>query len=220
MSANKRSLAFIGGTGPEGLGLAVRFAHAGEEVIIGSRRQERCDEAARKIIDKVPSGTVRGLVNRAAVEAGDIILITVPFDGQADTLEELKDAMAGKIVIDTVVPLTFGKGKIGSILVQEGSAAQQAQRILTESKVVGAFQNLSARELMDPEVDMAADVVVCGDDPDAKQTVMDLAPKIKGVRAIDGGGLANAGYVENITALLANINRIYKAHSSIKIVGV
>ena len=198
----------------------MRFAHAGEEVIIGSRRQQRADEAAVKIKEKAPQAKVRGLENRAAVEAGDIVLITVPYDGQASTLEDLKDILAGKLVIDTVVPVKFEKGKISSIQVEEGSAAQQAQRILDGATVVGAFQNLSAHELMELEHDIPADVVVCGDDAEAKQTVMDLATMIKGVRAINGGGLANSRYVEEITALLLNINRIYKAESTIKILGV
>ena len=220
MSSNSRSLAFIGGTGPEGLGLAIRFAAAGDEVIIGSRRQERADEAAEKIKEAVPQAKVRGMENKPAVEAAEIAFITVPFDGQVATCAELKDALAGKIVVDTVVPLTFEKGKAGALLVEEGSAAEQAQSILTKSKVVGAFQNLSAPELMKLDQEIPADVVVTGDDMEAKQTVMELAAKIKGLRAIDGGSLASSRFVEEITALLVNINKIYKAHSMIKIVGV
>ena len=220
MSSERRALAFIGGTGPEGLGLAMRFAQAGEEVIIGSRRQERADEAARKVKEKVPGARVRGLENGAAVQAGDVILITVPFEGQCGTLEGLKEALAGKIVIGTVVPLRFDKGQISAVLVEEGSAAEQAQRILNGAKVAAAFQNLSAPELMALEREIPADVVVCSDDPDAKRMAMELAVEIKGIRAIDGGGLANSRYVEELTALLLNINRVYKAHSMIKIVGV
>lgn len=220
MSSKTRSLAFIGGTGPEGLGLAIRFAAAGDEVIIGSRRQERADEAAQKIRDVVPNGNVRSMENRPAVEAADISFITVPFEGQAATCTDLKEALTDKIVVDTVVPLTFHKGKAGALIVEEGSAAEQAQSILSKSRVVGAFQNLSAPELMKLETDIPADVIVCGDDAEAKQEVMALAAQIKGLRAVDGGSLASSRFVEEITALLVNINKVYKAHSMIKIVGI
>jgi len=152
--------------------------------------------------------------------AADLVLITVPYDGQASTLEDLKDSLAGKIVVDTVVALKFEKGKISTLAVEEGSAAEQAQSILPGSKVIGAFQNLSAHKLMELEHDIPADVVVTGDDAEAKRTVMDLAGQITGVRALDGGGLVNSRYVEEITALLLNINRIYKAQTMIKITGV
>lgn len=220
MSAGKRTIAFIGGTGPEGLGLAMRFAHSGEEVIIGSRRLERAQEAAQKIAERVPHAKARGLENKDAARAGDLVLITIPYEGQKATLEELTEALDGKIVVATVVPLHFEKGKISALLVEEGSAAQQAQRILPTSRVVGAFQNLSAQELMEIDHEVPADVVVCGDDAAAKETVMELARQIKGARGIDGGALANSRYVEEITALLLNINRIYKCRSTIRILGV
>ena len=220
MGERKRSIAFIGGTGPEGLGLAMRFAQSGEEVIIGSRRLERAQEAAQKIVAEVPNARARGLENKDAARAGDLVLITIPYEGQEATLEELGEALDGKVVVDTVVPLVFEKGKITALLVKEGSAAQQAQRLLPKAKVVGAFQNLSAHDLMELEQEVPADVVVCGDDAAAKETVMELARRINGVRAIDGGALANARYVEDITALLLNINRIYKSRSTIRIVGV
>ena len=220
MTRNHRSIAFIGGTGPEGLGLAMRFAHAGDAVIIGSRRIERAKEAARKILEQVPTATVRGLENEAAVRAGDLVMITVPYGGQRDTLEQLRDAIGDKIVIDTVVPLEFEKGKIRAISVAEGSATEQAQAMLPDATVVGAFHNLSAHDLMDVPNEVQSDVVVVADDAEAKQTVIELAQTIDGVRGIDGGGLENSRLVENITVLLLNINKVYKSHSSIKIVGV
>ncbi|MEE9284212.1 MAG: NADPH-dependent F420 reductase [Dehalococcoidia bacterium] len=220
MSQNHRTIAFIGGTGPEGLGLAMRFALAGDDVIIGSRRIERAEEAARKIRDQIPQAMVRGMENEAAVRAGDLVMITIPYSGQRDTLVQLRDAIGAKIVVGTVVPLEFDKGKIRIIPVEEGSATQQAQALLPDATVVGAFHNLSASELMDLAREVPSDVVVCADDAEAKQTVMALARKIEGVRGIDGGGLENARLVEDITALLLNINKVYKSHSSIKIVGV
>lgn len=220
MTQDKQAIAFIGGTGPEGLGLAMRFAQAGREVIIGSRRQDRADEAAQKIRDAVPNANASGLENKAAVAQGEVVFITVPFDGQEPTLQDLRAELAGKIVVDTVVPLQFEKGKIRALILEDGSAAEQAKRVLPDSIVVGAFQNLSAHELMDLEHEVPADVVVCGDDSDSKQLVIAMAAEIKGCRGIDGGALANSRYVEDITALLLNINKVHKAQSMIKIVGV
>ncbi len=222
-------LSFIGGTGPEGLGLAFRFLLAGEDVIIGSRSAERAAAAADKLKemlasspsgDATPSGTAQGMENEQAVKAGDDIIITVPFGGQADILALLRDAIGDKLVVDTVVPVKFAKGKISAIPVEEGSAAEQAQRVLPEATVISAFQNLSAETLMDPHEAVDCSVIVCGNDLEAKNKVMGLAEKIEGIRAIDGGGLANSRYVEDLTTLLLNINRIYKAHSSIQITGL
>ena len=137
-----------------------------------------------------------------------------------DILALLRDAIGDKLVVDTVVPVKFAKGKISAIPVEEGSAAEQAQRILPEAKVISAFQNLSAETLMDPQEAVDCSVIVCGNDQEAKSRVMELADKIKGIRAIDGGSLANSRYVEDLTTLLLNINRIYKAHSSIQITGL
>lgn len=220
MSQVQGPIAFIGGTGPEGLGLAIRFAAAGEEVIIGSRRQERADETAGKIKEALPRARARGMENASAAQAAQVIFVTVPFDGQVATLEELKSVVAGKVIVSTVVPLKFQKGGVSTIPVEEGSAAQQAQRILSTARVVGAFQNLSAHKLMDLGQTIPADVVVCGDDRDAKKLVMDLAQEIPGCRGVDGGSLANARYVEGITALLVTINRVYKTEAMIKVVGV
>ncbi len=218
--SEKPVLSFVGGTGPEGLGLAMRFAHAGHQVIVGSRRKDRAEEGAAKISSRVPGAKVKGMENQEAVVAGSVVFITVPFDAQRETLEGLKDAFDSKIAVSTVVPMKFEKGKISAVLVEEGSAAQQAQKILAKARVVAAFQNLSAKELADVEHEVPSDVVACSDDLEAKKLVIGLASCIKGVRGIDGGGLANARYVEDITVLLLNINKVYKTQSSIKIVGV
>ena len=214
------SLAFVGGTGPEGLGLAMRFAAAGHEIIIGSRRQERADEAAQKILEKVPKAKVRGSENADAVRSGEHVVVTVPYGGQRDTLEGLRDVIGDKIVICTVVPVEVADGKISGVPVNEGSAAEEAQAVLPEARVAGAFQNLSARKLMDLANEVPADVVVTADDEEAKRAAMAMAESIAGVRGLDGGGLANSRYVEEITVLLMNINKIHKARSSVRIVGV
>ncbi len=215
-------LAFIGGTGPEGKGLAYRLALAGEDVIVGSRSAERAAEAAAELRQRLGAGTatVEAMPNAEAVAAADLVLITVPFSAQAPTLPPLAVACAGKVVVSTVVPLAFS-GKVALIEpVAEGSAAEQAQSLLPESKVVGAFQNLSAYTLLAGDTPLDMDVLVCGDDQEAKATVMTLAHRIRGARALDAGPLAASRMVEAITAALLNLNRRYKAHSAIRIVGV
>ena len=136
-------------------------------------------------------------------------------------LEDLGAALKGKIVVSVIAPMKFERGKGASAVeVEAGSAAQEAQDMLPDSQVVAAFQNASAEELLDPSATMEGDVVVCSDHPEAKKLVMELAGKIKDLRGVDGGSLANAKYVEQLTPLLVNINRIYKIHAGIKIVGV
>jgi NADPH-dependent F420 reductase len=220
LTQDHRAISFIGGTGPEGLGLAVRFASAGEHVIIGSRKLERAQEAVQTILASVPGAKAQGMENEAAVRASAIVMVTVPYSGQKDTLASLTEAIGNRIVVDTVVPLEFAKGKIRMLDVPEGSATQQAQVILPQARVIGAFHTLSAKELMDIQHEVPSDVVVTGNDAEAKKAVMVLAGKIKGARAVDGGGLENSRYVEGITALLLNINKVYKSQSMIKIVGV
>lgn len=213
-------LGFLGGTGPEGRGLALRFAMAGEHVLIGSRDPERARAAADSVLQAAPEGQVRGLANADVAREADIVFVVVPYAAQRDTLEALKGSLAGKTIVDAVVPLVFSKGRAAAVPVEEGSAAQQAQAVLPDSTVVAAFHTVSAQELLDPRASIDSDVIVCANAARAKEAVMKLAEKIQGVRAVDGGPLENARYVEEFTALLLNINRIYKAHASIKIVGI
>ncbi len=213
-------LAFLGGTGPEGRGLALRYALAGEDVIIGSRDENRARQAAQELLALAPSKTILGLENSAAANEGETVFITVPYEGQRPLLEGLEGTLTGKIVVDVVSPLTVSKGKARAISVEEGSAAMQAQKLLPHSQVVAAFQNVSAVDLLIPDRVMEGDVVVCSDHQEAKEQVMELVKKINALRPVDGNGLENSRYVEEFTALLLNINRIYKCHSMIKIVGV
>ena len=212
-------LGFLGGTGPEGKGLALRFALAGEKVFIGSRTSSRGIEASNSL-KKFSDNNIFGGTNSEAASKSDVIVAAMPYEGQRETLETLKTSLTGKIVITVVAPLIFNKGAISALPVKDGSAALEAQKILPESRIIGAFQNISARDLLIPNKPIDADVIVCGDDQDAKDYVITLANMIQGVRGINGGGLKNAGYVENLTALLLNINQVYKSHSSIKISGV
>ena len=213
-------LGFIGGTGPEGRGLALRFALAGEKILIGSRSEERANQAAESVSELAPPGSVRGAMNSEVAQEADIVFIAVPYSAQRDTLNDLKEQLSGKLVINLIAPIEFNKGRASAIIVEEGSAALESQAILAESTIVAAFQNVSAEDLLVPEKSIDSDVIVCADDAEAKERVMKMVEMIKGARAVNGGGLVNARYVENLTALLVTINRICKAHSSIKITGI
>jgi len=167
-----------------------------------------------------PSARVRGALNREAVAGAGVVFVTVPYDGQRSILSELAGALEGKVVVDTVVPVAFEKGLARAVPVEDGSAAQEAQRLLPRCRLVAAFHTLSAHKLQEGNTAVEGDVLVCGDDPEAKAVAMGLAGKIPGLRAIDGGSLANARYVEMITVLLLNLNRIHKAEAGIRIVGL
>ena len=215
-------IGIIGGTGPEGRGLALRLAIAGEQVFIGSRNEERGRQIAEELVELAPqvARMVDGGTNEDAATRGDPVLLTTPYEGQKDTLKSLRVELRGKTVINVVAPMVFNKGVASALAVPEGSAALQSQALLTESVVVAVFQNMSASDLLDPNKSVDCDVIVCADDDEAKKAVMALAEKIVGARAINGGGLANAKYVEDLTPLLVNINRNYKAHTSIRITGL
>ena len=214
-------LAFVGGTGPEGLGLAIRFAHAGHQVAIGSRSTERGEEGAQKVRDAVPGAKATGGANADVLVAAAVVFLTFPYSGQKDTLEALGVLLDGKIVCDVVAPLDFVQG-VGAVAINvEGkSAAQEAAAQLPNATVVSAFQNMSAEKLMELGHPVDCDVLVCGKDPEAKQVIIGLANEIDGVRGVDAGGLSQSRYVEMITSLLINLNRKHKTHTSIKIVGL
>jgi 8-hydroxy-5-deazaflavin:NADPH oxidoreductase len=213
-------IALIGGTGPEGKGLALRFAAAGEIVMIGSRYRERALAAAEEVRQRVPDAWVRGAHNRRAAREADMIVLTIPFEAHARIIKSISEYVRGKIVIDTVVPLSFKKGRIDVIPVEQGSAAEQAQAMLPDTRVVAAFLNLSAVNLVDLERPLDADVVVCGDNVAARNVTMSLINRIPGLRAVNGDGLASARHLEEITALLLTLNRTHRAHTSIKITGI
>jgi NADPH-dependent F420 reductase len=213
-------IGFIGGTGPEGKGLAYRFALAGHDAIIGSRSRERAEEVAREIAGRAPDAAVRGAENATTAREAEVVVITVPFDAQAGTLPALAGAIDGKIAVSTAVPLAFDGGTPTMVAVPEGSAAEQAQALLPGAKVVGAFQNLGAAKLWAGDEPLDQDVIVCADDADAKRAVMALAKQVRGARAVDGGTLAASRYVEGITVLLIGINRRHKATTGVRIVGL
>ncbi len=219
-----RSIAIIGGTGPAGTGLALRWTRAGETVIIGSRDAARAQHTADAIRKRAgANATVSGMENSAACAATDLLVLTVPFEGQAALLKQLKPAIRpGSILIDATVPLAASVGGRASrtLGVWQGSAAQQAAEVVPRGvSVAAAFQNVSAEQLNGDEP-ADCDVIVCSDEPNATQVAMELAAKIAGVRAIDGGKLENARIVEQITALLIGLNIRHKGHGGIRITGL
>lgn len=219
-----RPIAVLGGTGPEGFGLALRWAKAGETVIIGSRDAKRAQDAADKIKQRVgANGKISGQENTAACAAADLVVLTIPFEGHAPLLKQIKSAIRpGSIVVDATVPLAASVGgrAARTLGVWQGSAAQETAELLPkEIAVVAAFQNVGA-QLLDSEGPVDCDVIVCSDDSNAVQTVLQLAARIPGVRAIDGGKLENARILEQITALLIGLNIRHKGHSGIRITGL
>ena len=213
------NIAILGGTGKEGAGLATRWALAGHSIIIGSRDAERAHAKAaelREITKKLP---IVGHTNAEAAELGDIVVIALPALGLAKTLPEVAAACSGKVVISTVVPLTFGGPRLFTPP-PAGSAAEEAQALLPEARVVAAFHHIAAHELAEIDEPINCDLLICGQDAEAKETVVELGRSL-GLRAIDAGGLSNAGPLEGITAVLATVNRRYKLkNSGIKITGL
>jgi hypothetical protein len=206
----------IGGTGDQGRGIAVRLARAGLSVVLGSRDAERAASIAHDIGEGVTGATNA----RCAAEC-DIAIVAVPWDGHAATIASLVDELTGKIVIDCVNPLGFDKQGAYALPVAEGSAAQQAQALLPHSRVVAAFNNISAVLLLDPEVtSIQTDVLVVGDDREATDTVQALVDLVPGMRGIYAGRLRNAHQVEALTANLISVNRRYKAHAGVRVTDV
>ena len=213
-------IGIVGGTGKEGSGLGLRWARAGHRVIIGSRDPERARAKAAVLAAAAPGAEVSGLGNRDAAAAAEIVVLTVPATGLEGTLGDLRDACRGKVVISTVVPLTFGAGRLFTPPAQ-GSSAEEAQAILgPQCRVVAAFHHIAAHELSTGDHPIECDLLLCGGDAEAKNTVASLGADL-GLRAVDVGALSNAGPVEGITAVLATINRRYKLkNSGIKITGL
>lgn len=217
-------IAILGGTGPAGAGLALRWARAGETIILGSRDQQRAQDAAEKIKQKVgDQARVSGTENSAACAASEILVLTVPFEGQATLLKQLKPAIRpGSVLVDATVALAAGVGGRASrtLGVWQGSAAQQAAELVPKGvSVAAAFHNLSA-DLLNGDEGLDCDVIVCSDDANASRLARNLAAKLPGVRAIDGGKLENARLLEQITALLIGLNIRHKGHGGIRITGL
>ena len=208
----------LGGTGDQGLGLAMRLAAAGNPVIIGSRSAERAAAAAAGLGG---GPRIRGMANEDAARTADVVIVAVPWEGHRELLASLAGVLAGKIVIDCVNPVEFDDRGCYALRVAEGSAAQQAAATLPGSVVVGAFHHVSAVLLLDPEVaTIDLDVLVLGDDRAATDLVQALAARIPGVRGVYAGRLRNCWQVEAFTANLVSVNRRYKAHAGLRITDI
>jgi NADPH-dependent F420 reductase len=215
-----KTIAVLGGTGPQGRGLARRFAQGGLTVVIGGRSAQRSADVAARLSEAIGIEVV-GTDNLQAARQGDVVLVVVPWEGHAELLTELKSALARKVVVDCVNPLGFDKQGAYALEVLEGSATEQAAAILTDSIVVGAFHNVSAVLLEDPNVtSIETDVLVLGDEHEATDLVQELANVIPGVRGVYGGRRRNAHQVEALTANLISINRRYKAHAGVRITDI
>jgi 8-hydroxy-5-deazaflavin:NADPH oxidoreductase len=214
------TLAFIGGTGPQGRGLGMRLARAGHRVLIGSRDAAKAEAAVGKIGEKVPDLPVEGMTNAEACEQADVVVVTVPYEAQAATLESVASLVAGKIVVSCVAPLGFDGDGPHPISVAAGSAAQECQQLLPDVKVVGAFQNVSAVKLLRPEEPVEVDVLLTGDDPDAREVVAGMVSRIPGMRAVHVGPLRLSRPIEEMTAVLIAVNKRYGIHSSVKVAGL
>ena len=213
------NIAILGGTGKEGAGLALRWAQAGHSIIIGSRDAERARAKATELRDQAHKLPIVGHTNLEAAELGEVIVVALPATGLAATLPELRAATGHKVVVSTVVPLTFGGPRLFTPPAA-GSSAEEVQALLPEARVVAAFHHIAAHELAETDHPIECDLLLCGGDAGAKEVVTTLGVSL-GLRVIDVGALANAGPVEGITALLATINRRYKLkNSGIKITGL
>ncbi len=217
----------LGGTGPQGRGLAVRWAAAGQRVLLGSRDAERAAEVAEAVAARAgvaAAGTevsVQGGSNVDVAGAADVVVVAVPFAGHAGTLAELATPLAGKVVVDCVVPM--GWDELGAYVldVAEGSVTQQAAALLPDSSVVGAFHHLSAVSLEDlSHPTLEGDVMVVGDDREATDLVQALAGRLPGMRGIYAGRLRNARQVEALTINLVSVNRRYRVHAGIRVTDV
>ncbi len=214
------TIAVLGGTGNEGGGLALRWAHRGHPVIVGSRSAERAQEAASRMNATLGREALRGLDNVAAASEADIVVLAVPYAAQRGTVEEVKDKLAGKILVDVTVPLV--PPKVSRVQLPEGGSAVEAiQKLLGEGvRVVSAFQNISAHHLTHLDEEIECDVLVCADDSEAAEQVVGLTREI-GLRAWNAGPLCNSVVAEGLTSILIGLNRRYKVPGTgIRITGI
>jgi NADPH-dependent F420 reductase len=213
-------IAIFGGTGDLGRGLAINFAAAGHEIIVGSRSQERAEQAAAALSEALPEGTFTPLENVAAAEQGEMAVVSIPWEGVDGTIPPMAGALAGKVVVSVVNALKFGKsGAIAERDLPGGSCAHRIQELAPEAKVVVAYNNLPAAGLQ-ARHHLDADVLVCGKSKEAREAVIELTGAIPGTRALDAGPLANALIIEGMTAIIINLNKRYGGEASLSISGL
>jgi len=213
-------IAIFGGTGPLGRGLAINFAAAGHEIIVGSRSQERADAAAADLAEALPEGTFTPHENVEAAELGEMAVVSIPWEGVDGTIPPMAEALAGKVVVSVVNALRFGKsGAIAERDLGAGSCAHRIQELAPEAKVVVAYNNLPAAGLQ-ARHHLDADVLVCGKSKAAREAVIELTSSIPGTRALDAGPLANALIIEGMTAIIINLNKRYGGEASLSVSGL
>ena len=214
-------IAVIGGTGPQGKGLAYRFAKHGHRVVLGSRAAERAEQAAAEIRERLVDADVTGAANADAAAGAEVVVLAVPYDGHDELVVSLAGLLAGRTVISCVNPLGFDKRGPYGLDVPGGSAAETAAALVPDARVVGAFHHVSAPKLWgDEEYLDHEDVLVCGDDRDAKQVAIELARTVTGRDGVDGGRLRLARQLEPLTAVLISINKRYKVRSGLAVSGL
>jgi NADPH-dependent F420 reductase len=214
--AEQLTIGLLGGTGPQGRGLALRMAAAGHQVLLGSRDAGR----AASVVTELLAGRdlpVEGVANADAAARAEVVFLVFPYEGQAAVLPGLADAVGDKVVVDVINPLGWDERGAFPLDVPEGSAAEQAQALLPRARVTAAFHHAPPRLLADLERDCDTDVLVAGDDPAARATVIALADQIAGARGIDAGPLRLARQLEGFTAVVVSINRRYKIHAGVRI---
>ena len=218
------SVSIIGGTGALGFGLALRLARTGVPIVIGSRDAARAEESAAQAAELLPDADVRGLANGPAAEAAEVVILSVPFRSQSETLQNLANHLRdGQLLVDCTVPLAAAvSGKATRVLgVWQGSAAQQAAEMVPDGvRVVSALHTVSAAVLKDLDHGLDEDVLICGDKKADKRVVAELIDRIDGLRPIDAGRLEQSRIVETLTAMLIGFNVRYKTHAGIRITGL
>ena len=224
MPVSSSPVPIIGATGALGFGLALRLAQAGVPVVIGSRRLESAQEAAGKLRAIVPDGDIEGLQNADAARSGPLVILSVPFRAQSENLTNLKEVLQPEqILVDATVPLAAAvSGRATRLLgVWQGSAAQQAQEMTPKGvKVISAFHTVSAAKLGDPDAELDEDVLIAGDDREAKRQLAELVTRIPGLRPVDCGRLEMARIIEGLTPLLISVNARHKSHAGVKLTGL
>ncbi|CAB3289179.1 F420-dependent NADP reductase [Methanocaldococcus lauensis] len=209
-------ISILGGTGDQGFGLALRLAK-NNKIIIGSRKKEKAEEAAKRAKEILKQREIEadivGLENKDAAKEGDVVILSIPYEYTLSTIKQLKEELKGKIVVSIGVPLATAIGDKPTRLLfpPDGSVAEMVQNVLKESKVVSAFQNVCHAVLEDLDNPVDCDILVCGNDEEAKKVVINLANQIDGVRAIDCGNLEKSRIIEAITPLLIGLNIKYKS---------
>lgn len=215
-----RSIAFLGGTGPLGRGLALRLATAGHECLLGSRSADRAQDSAEELRERgvAPArGSVLGTTNADAVARAEIIVVSVPYDAMADTLRAVADAVGHRIVVCCVNALTFDADGPRPLRIEAGSAAEECADLLPTARVVAAFHHVSATTLLKPRRSLDSDVLIAGDDEHATGVVAALVDQVGGARPVLVGPLRLAQPIEDLTAVLISVNKRYRAHAGLMV---